>query len=167
MADKPKSSGAGVYGKRIAGSGAGEVLTRVTGEKVKVATDDECRLRVQELMSDLKNSNKRLTLEEFQKKHKSTMDDMNMMDNPESRAAYRRQLDAERRKRMKQMKKRRKDDKKLKKKKKKEKKKKKKKDKEKRKKSKEKSSDDSDSEGEDSDDPPRKKQRKSGEEKST
>uniref|UniRef100_A0A7S4DNA2 Uncharacterized protein n=1 Tax=Lotharella globosa TaxID=91324 RepID=A0A7S4DNA2_9EUKA len=122
MADKPKSSGAGVYGKRIAGSGAGEVLTRVTGEKVKVATDDECRLRVQELMSDLKNSNKRLTLEEFQKKHKSTMDDMNMMDNPESRAAYRRQLDAERRKRMKQMKKRRKDDKKLKKKKKKEKK---------------------------------------------
>jgi len=67
-------------------------------------------LRVQELMSDLKHSNKRLTLEEFQKKHKNTMDDMNMMDNPESRAAYRRQLDAERRKRMKQMKKRRKDD---------------------------------------------------------
>uniref|UniRef100_A0A7S2X8D6 Uncharacterized protein n=1 Tax=Lotharella oceanica TaxID=641309 RepID=A0A7S2X8D6_9EUKA len=98
----PGPSGSGVYGKRMSGSGAGEILTRITGEKVKLATDEECRLRVQELISDLKNSSKRLTIEEFSKKHRDTFDDMNnITDDPETREEYRRQLDAERRRRMK------------------------------------------------------------------
>mmetsp|Transcript_23397 Transcript_23397/g.32709 ORF Transcript_23397/g.32709 Transcript_23397/m.32709 type:complete len:173 (+) Transcript_23397:160-678(+) len=172
MASKPKASGAGVYNKRISGSGQGAVITRSNGETVKQATDEEAHLRANELMESLNNSNKRLTLEEFVKKHKDTMDDINIADNEESRMQYRKQLDAERRKRMKQIKKRKKEEEKArksKKKKKKEKKKKKKKEKKKKKK-KEKDSaddDDSDSDSEDSDDAPqRKKQRKEEQKKS-
>eukprot|EP00954_Amorphochlora_amoebiformis_P000204 17426-Amorphochlora_amoeboformis.AAC.2 len=96
---QPKSSGAGVYNKRIA-SGQGEAFTRITGEQVRNATDEECKLRVLELVEGLHGGNKRLTLEEFKKKHQDTMDDMNMQDNPEARAQYRKQLDLERKKRV-------------------------------------------------------------------
>jgi len=46
MASKPKASGAGVYNKRISGTGQGAVITRSNGETVKQATDEEAQLRV-------------------------------------------------------------------------------------------------------------------------
>jgi len=165
MPPKPKASGTGVYNKRIAGMGAGAIITNSAGEQVKKATDAEAQLRAQQLLEGLANSKERLTLEDFVKKHKDTMDDLAMSDNPEFRAQYRKQLDEDRRKRMKAMKKRRKNEeskKKSKKKKKKDKEKKKKKKKEKKKKKKkEKDSSDSDSEEEEekSPDPPKKKQK--------
>jgi len=60
------------------------------------------------LISDLKNSSKRLTLEEFSKKHQDTFNDINLTDDPDSRKEYRRQLNAERRRRMKLAEKRKK-----------------------------------------------------------
>mmetsp|Transcript_13083 Transcript_13083/g.23757 ORF Transcript_13083/g.23757 Transcript_13083/m.23757 type:complete len:180 (+) Transcript_13083:391-930(+) len=169
MPDKAKSSGAGVYNKRIAGSGGGEVLTRLSGEKVMRATDEEAALRVQELTESLQKSNKRLSLEDFLNKHKDTMDDLNMSGDPAALLEYKKQLDADRKKRMKQIKKRRKDEvkkKKEKKKKKKEKKKKKKKDKKKKKQKQKSETDDSSDDDDDSDSRPKKKHKKT-EEKGT